>query len=121
MIVINDLTILVALVGTIFIVGGLVLSVFPPRNINMVYGYRTATSMKNINTWKSANRYAAKVMMTVGLMLNMLGVIASFLPDMGNAGVLLGVLLIIVSAIMIVVQTEKHLAKQFDKEGNLRK
>jgi hypothetical protein len=32
--------------------------IFPPQNINSIYGYRTSKSKKNLVNWKIANRHA---------------------------------------------------------------
>lgn len=37
---------------------GLLYYFFPPKGINMVYGYRTPSAMKNDRNWEFANRWA---------------------------------------------------------------
>ncbi len=36
---------------------------FPPKNINRFYGYRTSKSMENDENWKKANQIASKIML----------------------------------------------------------
>ena len=42
---------------------------FPPRKINYLYGYRTSSSMKNIENWNLANKYSSNLMLTSMLLL----------------------------------------------------
>jgi len=42
---------------------------FPPRKINYLYGYRTSSSMKNIENWNLANKYSSNLMLTSMLFL----------------------------------------------------
>jgi len=37
--------------------------IFPPKNINYLYGYRTPRSMKTINNWQIANKHSANIML----------------------------------------------------------
>jgi len=48
---------------------------FPPKKINSIYGYRTASSMKNQLRWDFAQLYASKQMIKYGLLLSMVGLI----------------------------------------------
>ena len=41
----------------------------PPKKINLVLGYRTTMSMKNIETWKFAHNYCGKILVKSGLIL----------------------------------------------------
>ena len=42
---------------------------FPPKKINYLYGYRTSSSMKNIESWNLANKYSSNLMLTSMLLL----------------------------------------------------
>ena len=54
-----------------------------PGNINMLFGYRTARSMKNQDTWQFAHRYFGKLWYKMGLWLLILSV-AAMLPGLGK-------------------------------------
>ena len=41
----------------------------PPKEINAMYGYRTAMSMKNKETWKYAHRCCGKLWYVSGLVM----------------------------------------------------
>ena len=54
-----------------------------PGSINMLFGYRTARSMKNQDTWQFAHRYFGKLWYKMGLWLLILSV-AAMLPGLGK-------------------------------------
>lgn len=53
----TDLLLQNILFGSIFMITGLLLRIFPPKKPNSFYGYRTARSMKTRSSWKVANEY----------------------------------------------------------------
>lgn len=42
-------------------------SFYPPKDINLLYGYRTKRSMKNKNSWNFANHYSAKLLLKLSI------------------------------------------------------
>lgn len=95
----------------------------PPREINPGYGYRTAMSSKNQETWDFAQRYMGEVWYKAGKGL----LIPSVLPlmfvlgrDVGTVGLVgmiaCGVQLVVMLGSIAVV--ERALRKTFDKNGN---
>ena len=94
-----------------------------PKEINLVYGYRTPMSMKNRNTWELAHKYCGKIWYRWGLVLFPVSVI-SMLLVIGEAedtvgaigGVLCGIQMIpLIGTIFLV---ERALKKEFDADGN---
>ena len=94
----------------------------PPTEINPGYGYRTAMSSKNQDTWDFAQRYMGKVWYQVGRWL----LIPSILPllivlgqDVGAVGTVglavSGVQLVVMLGSILVV--ERTLRRTFDKNG----
>lgn len=57
------------LTGSIFIIASIIIILFPPKKINLLYGYRTPSSMKNQANWDFAQKYAANKMMLTGFLL----------------------------------------------------
>ena len=112
------LTTLTISVGIVFFIVGLLLRLIPPRKINSFYGYRTTSSMRNMDTWTTANKYSATIMIIVGLILTIIGLGTTFIPDTGATGTGVAIGLIIFSIIIMVGKTEKHSKKLFDKNGN---
>ncbi|MCO5725312.1 SdpI family protein [Robiginitalea marina] len=62
----NPWTLTLVLTGVIFAISGTILWKYPPKNINWLYGYRTARSMKSQECWDFAQTYAARGMVWVG-------------------------------------------------------
>ena len=97
----------------------------PPRDINSFIGYRTARSMKNMDTWKFAHEYAGLLWWRLGwiVLIPSIAVHIPFYRSSDNAiGALGGVLCLIQCAIMIatIVLTERELKRNFTELGNRR-
>ncbi len=96
-----------------------------PKNINMIFGYRTSMSMKNKETWIFAHKYCGKIWFISGWIMLPLSVAVMLLVVgeseniVGTVGVILCILQTIPMIISIVL-TEKALEKTFDKNGNKR-
>lgn len=94
----------------------------PPQDINGVYGYRTAMSMKNRDTWDFAHRYCGKIWFKLGYILMpasfvaMLTVYGSTEDEIGSL-VAAVCLLQVVALLFAVVKTERALKQVFDKNG----
>jgi uncharacterized membrane protein len=112
------------LIGVVFLIAGFIQKRFPPKRINNLYGYRTASAQKNQQTWDEANRYSAVYMIKTSLFLLIAGIVLTLLirvlsvpPKIKFA---LWYLLILASAmgsaIVMMVSTERHLEKTFDNK-----
>ena len=117
----NPLSLITLLSGFIFAVCGVIFRYFPPKKINPFYGYRTNSSMRNSETWEMANRFAARLMVQLGLLLAGVGIITFVLPPTPFTGTFIGIALVILSAFMQFYFTEKHIRKTFDEHGNRKK
>ncbi len=97
-----------------------------PKEINGIYGYRTAMSMKNQDTWEFAHKHFGKVWFYAGLILLPLNIIP-LLFVMGESKDLIGTIGILVclidTAVMLlsIIPTERALKKNFDSDGNIIK
>lgn len=95
-----------------------------PKKINYVFGYRTARSMKNEDTWKFAHKLIGKIWLVCGTVLLVGGVVFFFVFASGkdeNAAsiaslVILGVQLLVLMC--SIIPTEIALKKTFDENGN---
>jgi uncharacterized membrane protein len=107
---------------------GLIMTKFPPKKINNWYGYRTASSMKNQQTWDEANRYSAKMMVIMGLILLIAGFLLTVLvnyliTDKQKAeGLMMGITIAmgILPAAIMIARTESHLDKTFNNKNEIR-
>src|SRR5690606_5945628 len=94
-------------VGIIFIVCGLIMYLFPPKKINSLYGYRTAASMKSQAKWDFAQKYSAKIMCLVGLVLIASSFYISSRRIRNDQHAMLGSAILIGSAVSLIVIVEK--------------
>ena len=97
-----------------------------PKNINIVFGYRTSRSMKNMDTWRFAHRFCGRIWIVGGCIslplaiLSMLAVIGKSENTIGYVGaswLFLPLILIVISIIF----TENALKKKFDSFGHPKK
>ncbi|RCH54788.1 SdpI/YhfL protein family [Mucilaginibacter hurinus] len=110
------------LIGIILLAVGFIQKRFPPKSINAFYGYRMPSSMKTQQTWDTANRYSAILMIKIGIVLIVTGVALSATLGVLNikndlrVGISAIILMAtsIISCILLIVLTEKHLSKKFD-------
>lgn len=111
------------LIPTTMMVFGKLFMKKAPDSINPVFGYRTAMSMKNKETWEFAHQYCGRLwwiwgvamaFITVVLFLVLLG---SDMDTIGTAGGILCFLQFL-PLIGVILPTEKALRKNFDKDGS---
>lgn len=105
------------LIGPIILLVGYLFKKYPPKKINYIYGYRTPMSMKNENTWKEGNEFSMKMMMNVGVLTTFFQIITHLLFGIGTA-IMLSSCFLVVALLVMVILTEIHLRKRFDKDGN---
>lgn len=97
----------------------------PPRRINGVYGYRTARSMKNQETWLFAHKVCGRLWFRLGLLLLPVSVCA-MLPALGRSVNAVGIWCCMVETVQLVVligsifPVERALKRTFDDLGKKR-
>jgi uncharacterized membrane protein len=110
------------LIPIIMIVFGLVFIKRPPKKINDIYGYRTAMSMKNDDTWRFAHRFIGRLWMIIGAAALPVSAAAMFFvldSDMAGIG-LFGVVVALTQCFLLIIPiipTEKALRRTFDEQG----
>lgn len=97
----------------------------PPKEINSVFGYRTAMSMKNKETWKFAHKYCGKIWYTCGIVLLPFSIVLMCLvigKGEDVTGTVGGILCCIQMLPLIgsIFPTENALKRNFDKNGKQR-
>lgn len=98
----------------------------PPQKINKAFGYRTALSMKNQETWQFAHRYCGRLWRTMGLILLAVSIVA-MLFVLKKPVETVGVYGSVVCAVQLFIltgsifPTEIALRKNFDEYGKRRK
>ncbi|MDP4178039.1 MAG: SdpI family protein [Bacillota bacterium] len=62
------------IISIVYAIIGFFLIKFPPKKINMFYGWRTPSATKNIDNWNFANHYGGKLFLWTAVILVLLGV-----------------------------------------------
>ena len=96
--------------GTILLVAGAVMYRFPPKKVNIIYGYRTMSSMKSQERWDFSQRYSAKELMKFGVVLFAFSFSGLF--DISE-GIINGIVVLFV--FLPIITTEIALRKRFAK------
>lgn len=113
----NPLILIPLMVGGIFCICGCILYLFPPKNINFLYGYRTKTSMQNQEIWDFAQKYSGKVMAIYGFIFTLLTFPFSLLStDSVMIGVGIPTVLIVVICLLLFYTVEKAIKNKFSKK-----
>jgi len=112
----NTLFAMPLLVGVIFILTGFIMYKFPPKKINMLYGYRTTSSMKNQARWDFAQKYSSKLMIYCGLGLALSSIIGLLFKVSEGKGVFFSTILMIVTILILLYKTEKAIKLKFKDE-----
>lgn len=102
------------LIGAIFILAGLVMLIFPPKKINSLYGYRTPSSMKNIENWNFAQKLSGKLLLIAGFLLLSIGVGGIVFNFNEKAIDSFGLVSMVIFAVIVIIITEIKI-KKFEK------
>ncbi len=109
----NPLFLIPVLTGLIFIIVGFIMWNFPPKRINMLYGYRTKSSMKNQEVWNFAQKFSAKEMMKLGLLLAMSEAIGLVYQPNLKIAMIIGIGLMILIVIVLLIRVELAIKNKF--------
>lgn len=114
--------VMVLLIPVIMLIFGRQFIKAAPRRINPAFGYRTAMSMKNRDTWEFAHKCIGQLWLYGGLallpvsvvpMLFVTGKSVDVIGYVGLAVTMLGVLVMCLS----IIPVEAALKRNFDKNG----
>ncbi|AKD03485.1 SdpI family protein [Pontibacter korlensis] len=98
--------------GLLVLLIGVVINVRPPKHNNWFYGFRTHYSMRNIENWREANIYYAKLLIGIGVVSVVAGWLCAlllFVPV--SILVLVGLMLLLL--IGSIVLTNEHLKRKY--------
>lgn len=95
--------------GPIFLILGLILSRFPPRKINPLFGYRTVRSMRNQASWDLAQVVSSREMVKAGIVQSLCGLSGLIGSCNGNGFVLLGVGILLLTVVAMFIRVERKL------------
>ena len=102
--------------GGIFYLAALVLSKFPPKKINYLYGYRTKASMKSQESWNFSQNYTSKKMKYISLYIFIIGAFSSFLNIELMWSLWLGIIISVLMPVLMILEVEKELKTRYPKE-----
>lgn len=111
------------LIPVIMILAGYMMYKHTPKEINVVYGYRTSRSMKNEETWKFAHDCCGRLWFKLGFIL-IIPTIVAMLPFAKSNETVVGIVTLIVISFQVIVligsifPVESALKKNFDDNGN---
>ena len=104
-------TFLLFLCAGIFLVTGLIMWKFPPKEINSLYGYRTRASMEDDASWELAQKVSTNWMLRIGTGYFILGALGFPLELHEGVEALLGMAVVIAGVIVLFVKVEGVLKK----------
>jgi hypothetical protein len=113
------------IIPSIVLLVSLLYTLFPPRKINSLYGYRTPRSMLNQDTWAVANQLAPKALITVqigiGVLIVLVGVLHKYeivsIFNNEDSFYLASMVLATASVTSVFFIVEKNLTKLFNDDG----
>lgn len=109
----NSLFLIPAISGFVFIVVGFIMSRFPPKKINIFYGYRSPGAMKSQERWDFAQIYAARDMMKFGSVLIVSSVLGLFIDLQKEVELILGLAFLLLMVVLLIIRTENALDHKF--------
>jgi uncharacterized membrane protein len=112
----DPLFLIPAATGPVFFLAGWIMYSFPPKKINMLYGYRSRNSMKDQKHWDFAQLYSARKMMIGGGVLTLTCLLSLFVKVDEMTGMFLGLGLMILMIIIVLFSTEKAMKEKFGRD-----
>lgn len=107
------------LISVLVLIVGLIFKFYPPKAINGLYGFRTALSMKNLETWNKGNEIAANLFIKGSLVLIFVKLIQIiFIPNLAVFNTIIFLTALVTTLILCAVLTQFKLKKIFNSNGN---
>jgi uncharacterized membrane protein len=108
----NPFTVTAGLVGIIYLIVGIIMTIYPPKNINSMYGYRTPKSMKSPQAWAFAQKYSTKLFLIISILLITIAAISSQFTVTEEQGIVGGIGAILLLTFFLIFKTETELKKR---------
>lgn len=106
------------LIGPLILLFSFIYILFPPKNINTLYGHRTKISMLNKDTWYIANKLSSKMMLFISVLTCAVQIICISIGIKNENIILFSTILLVIGLIIGMLLVEKELRKIFDNQGN---
>jgi len=110
------------LIPAVMIIAGRIMHKHCPKDINWIYGYRTARSMKNMDTWTFAHEYCGKLWWKIGwwILAPSVLVMIPFWNSSEEAVATVGTVVMTVQLVVLIASifpTENALKRTFNEDG----
>jgi len=99
------------IVGLPILIIAVIFRIFPPRGINSLYGYRTASAKRNEEAWHFANRYSANGLIIISAATVLLQSLDIRIVARGSAEMIAAVFMA-VGIIAVIASTEWRLHRR---------
>ena len=99
--------------GAIFIFIGMFMQLFPPREINRTYGYRSKSAMQDFAHWTFAQTYCSQQFVFIGMMLALISVASIFIYIPQILGIFIGLVLVLLAFWVLHRRVELAIKKKF--------
>jgi uncharacterized membrane protein len=109
----NPLFLISTSTGIVFIITSFVISKYPPKKINMIYGYRTKSSMKSKERWDFAQNYSADLLYKYGMLLTLIGLFSYFTSFPTITATIISLVIMSILLFILVYKTEKAIKERF--------
>lgn len=103
------------LCGAIFIIAAVVLYIFPPKKINYIYGYRTASSMRSQERWDFSQKHGAKQLAFGGFIMVIISFAAKLYPVTNDYQTIAGIAITLAVLAYVLLSTERAIKTRFAK------
>lgn len=110
----NPLFIISGFTGLVFAISGIVSLKYPPKGINQLYGYRTKSSMKNIDRWNFAQKYSSIEAIKLGSILALSGLIGLFFNPAPIWAIIFSLVSLLLLVTLLFMRVERAIKKKFD-------
>lgn len=102
----NHIFLILVPFGSITLLAGVTMKIFPPKKINSFYGYRTINSMKNQANWDFAQVFFGKLAIKIGLINICIGFIGMIYQPKEVISIAGSLFIMIISIITLIIKVE---------------
>ncbi|MCG2460159.1 SdpI family protein [Flavobacteriaceae bacterium F89] len=86
-----------------------ILKIFPPKNINSWYGYRTRNSKKNMRNWVLAQKTSANIGLVVSIIVILYQILIDMIFEQGSLTRFTTMVLWSIGMVLTIYLTERKL------------
>lgn len=101
--------------GIVFLIGAIVMKIWPPKKINMWYGYRTTLSTSSDRAWHLAQQHSTKAMFKYGLIMIFVGIFTGYFKHVPVVLILEIIILLPLFTALMILSTHKYLKRKLNK------